>query len=275
FRLIEPPAGHYWADPALVEHAGRTWLFFEDWIYAESRGVIGVAEVHADGQLGPRETCLDTGRHLSYPHVFQHGGEFFMIPESGADQEIVLYRATDFPRRWTREHVLQRGLFAVDTTTLEHEGRWWFFPTVGERPGGEVELLLFSSDTLTGDWKAHPASPICSDVLRSRGAGAILTDGGRLLRPSQSCAPVYGHSLLFNEITTLDPRAYAERTLRTIRPTWADRLIGTHTYNRAGRHEVVDACDLIDAREALAVDASDGPRSRAPHPETDRARTER
>ena len=251
FRLIEPPPGHYWADPALVEHAGRTWLFFEDWIYAEERGVIGVAEVLDDGRLGPHQTCLDTGRHLSYPHVFRHGGEHFMIPESGADHEVVLYRATDFPRRWKREHVLQRGLFAVDTTALEHEGRWWFFATVGERPGGEVELLLFSAEALTGEWKAHPASPICSDVLRSRGAGAILTDAGRLVRPSQSCAPVYGHSLLFNEITRLDPRAYAERTYRTIRPTWAPGLIGTHTYNRAGRHEVVDACDLIDAGAAL------------------------
>ena len=251
FRLLEPPQGHYWADPALVEHAGRTWLFFEDFIYAERRGVVGVAEVFPDGTLGPHETCLDTGRHLSYPHVFQHGGEHFMIPESGADHEVVLYRSTDFPRGWKRERVLQRGLFAVDTTALEHEGRWWFFATVGERPGGEVELLLFSADSLTGEWAFHPANPICSDVLRSRGAGAILTDGGRLVRPSQGCAPVYGHSLLFNEITRLDPRGYAERTVRTIRPTWAPELIGTHTYNRAGRHEVVDACDLIDARDAL------------------------
>ncbi|HZX41242.1 MAG TPA: hypothetical protein VFE93_05335, partial [Myxococcaceae bacterium] len=81
--------------------------------------------------------------------------------------------------------------------------------------------------------------------------GAILTDGGRLVRPSQSCAPVYGHSLLFNEITLLNACDYAEQTVRTIRPTWAPGLIGTHTYNRAGRHEVADACDLIDARDAL------------------------
>jgi len=206
-----------------------------------------VAEVMADGRLGSAETCLDTGRHLSYPHVFRHAGEHFMIPESGADHEVVLYRATEFPHRWTREHVLQRGLFAVDTTALEHEGRWWFFATVGERPGGEVELMLFSSDTLTGAWTLHPASPVCSDVLRSRGAGAILGDAGRLLRPSQSCAPVYGHSLRFNEILRLNPREYAERTVRTIGPTWADGLIGTHTFNRAGRHEAVDACDLLPA----------------------------
>ena len=211
-----------------------------------------MAEVFPDGTLGPHETCLDTGRHLSYPHVFEHAGEHFMIPESGADHEVVLYRSTDFPRGWKRERVLQRGLFAVDTTGLEHEGRWWFFATVGERPGGEVELLLFSAESLTGEWTLHPANPICSDVLRSRGAGAILTDGGRLVRPSQSCAPVYGHSLLFNEITTLNPRDYAERTYRTIRPTWARGLIGTHTYNRAGRHEAVDACDWLDARAALS-----------------------
>lgn len=251
FRILEPPPGHYWADPALIEHSGRTWLFFEDWIYAESRGVIGVAEVLEDGQLGPPEASLDTGRHLSYPHVFRHQGEIFMIPESGADHEVVLYRAVDFPRRWKREHVLQRGPFAVDTTALEHQGRWWFFTTVGERLGGEVELLLCSADSLTGRWSLHPANPICSDVLRSRGAGAILSSGGRLVRPSQSCAPVYGHSLLFNEITRLDPREYAEQTYRTIRPTWAPRLVGTHTYNRGGGHEVVDACDLIDARDAL------------------------
>jgi len=28
-------------------------------------------------------------------------------------------------------------------------------------------------------------------------------------------------------------------------------LLGTHPYNRAGRHEMVDACDLIDARDTV------------------------
>jgi len=70
FRWIEPPAGHYHADPFLFDHQAERWLFFEDYRYAEQRAVIACAEIGADGAVGESVAVLDSGSHLSYPCVF-------------------------------------------------------------------------------------------------------------------------------------------------------------------------------------------------------------
>jgi len=244
FSWIESPMGHFYADPFLVARGGRTWLFFEDFVYAESRGVISCAEVLPNGSLGPVQRSLERDYHLSYPLVFEHGGEMFMVPESGRNGTIELYCASEFPYRWKLEKVLHR-LNAVDTTVWREDGRWWFFTTVFESPGDCVTLLLFHADSLTGDWTYHPANPIHTDVRRARGAGAIFSAGGHRFRPSQDSSKRYGYSFTLNAIVTLTPEEYTERPLLTVDPSWHPGLVGTHSYAQSEDVEVVDGCALV------------------------------
>ncbi|MGH9611521.1 MAG: glucosamine inositolphosphorylceramide transferase family protein [Bryobacteraceae bacterium] len=239
FRFQESPKGHFWADPFLIQQDGKTYAFFEDYSYEEHRGVISCAEVQPDGGLGQAQVCLDTGTHLSYPMVFRHEGETYMIPESADCQNVVLYRATEFPYVWAPKKVLFEGVIALDTTAHRQNGLWWFFTTLAER-GGNAKLMLFYANSLTGKWQYHPANPISSNIRRARAAGRIIWDGSRLLRPSQDGAPAYGHSFSFNEILTLTKAEYRERVFREISPTWEKNLIGTHTYNSCPGFEVVD-----------------------------------
>lgn len=248
FRFQESPQGHFWADPFLIKQDGKTYAFFEDYSYAERRGVISCAEIHPDGGLGQPQICLDTGMHLSYPMVFQHEGETYLIPESADSRNVVLYRATEFPYAWKAEKVLFEGLVALDTTAHLHDGLWWFFTTLAER-GGNAKLMLFYADSLTGEWQYHPANPISSDIRRARAAGMIIRDGARLLRPSQDGAPAYGHSFSFNEILTLTRTEYRERVFREISPTWEKGLIGTHTYNSCPGFEIVDGRAVRPAKD--------------------------
>src|SRR5206468_2218577 len=159
FLWIPCPAGHFYADPFLIEHRGQIWLFYEDYSYAEKRGRICCAPVQPDLSLGPASSCLDLPYHLSYPFVFLHENDVFMIPESAANESVELWRATDFPQRWVLEKTLFRGS-AVDTTPLLHDGRWYFFTALVEPLGSAVFGALFSADTLTGDWVHHLSSPI-------------------------------------------------------------------------------------------------------------------
>jgi hypothetical protein len=243
FSWIDCPRGHYYADPFLIASGGTTWAFFEDFLYAESRGVISCAEVLSDGRLGPARRCLERDYHFSYPMVFQHDGEVFMIPESALNGTVELYRATAFPYEWKLEKVLRR-LEAVDTTVWYENGRSWFFAAIVEPAGHCVTLLLFHAASLTGEWVYHPANPIFNDVRTARGAGAIFSVDGRRFRPSQNCAPMYGHSFTLNEILTLTPEEYRERPVLTVEPSWSKGLIGTHTYSQSGAIEIVDACVL-------------------------------
>ena len=39
---LKPAKGEFWADPFLIERRGKTYVFFENYVYAEQRGKISV-----------------------------------------------------------------------------------------------------------------------------------------------------------------------------------------------------------------------------------------
>ena len=240
FRTIEAPQGHFYADPFLVEDEGKTWLFFEDYIYKTGRGNISCAEV-TNGEIGNAVLVLERPYHLSYPCVFRDGGEWFMIPETAANGTVELYRCLKFPHRWEL-HKKLFGASAVDTTLWVEDGVYWFFTSLREPRGRATQLWLFHTASLTGDWTAHPSNPISTDVRNSRGAGAIFRHNGKLFRPSQDCSRHYGYSFTLNEILTLTLGDYAEKAVVTVNPLWAEGLAATHSYSRAGEVEIIDGC---------------------------------
>jgi hypothetical protein len=251
FRWLDAPPGHYWADPFLIEHRGSTFLLFEDYDYERRHGSIRGAEVLHDGTLGPTFTCLDRGYRLSFPHVFDHDGETFMIPESLSDGTVTLYRARRFPDEWVQEKVLFRGN-ATDTSSWREGGRFYFFTTLHDRDDRGMKTFLFVADSLTDPWRLHPANPVSSDARHARSAGAVFRRQGRLFRPSQDCGPAYGHGLNLEEITTLSEDRYEERTWCTVDPRALPfSAIGVHTYNRCGDLETIDACLSLGPRLAL------------------------
>ncbi|WP_132032966.1 hypothetical protein [Aquabacter spiritensis] len=244
FRFIMAPNGHFYADPFLFAHEGRTFLFLEDFSYAESRGDIAVMDV-TDEVPDTARICLSTGSHLSYPFVFSHDGAIYMIPESLAAGEVALYRAEVFPDRWVKTHVLFRGA-VVDTTPWFENGVWYFFVTFIV-PGTEaVALHLFIADGLTEPWRPHPASPLSHDVRDARGAGRLFRQNGGLFRPAQDCSGTYGRAIRVFQVDALTPDTYAEHFVLEVGPDavpdFADRPAeGIHTYDDAGGFEVIDA----------------------------------
>ena len=239
FRWVQSPRGHFYADPFLFRHQGSTWLFFEDYDYRSRRGSIAAAAVLADGTLSPAVRVLERPYHLSYPCIFEDGGEVYMIPETREHGTVEMYRCKAFPREWelVREF-LQAS--AVDTTVWSEGGVHWFFVTMRERRGGGLQLWLFSSRGIEEDWQPHPVNPISTDIRSSRGGGAIFREGTRLMRPSQDCSGNYGRSFTLNEILVLNEREYRERPCGTVEAPLG--MIGTHTYGRLDGVEAIDGC---------------------------------
>jgi hypothetical protein len=240
FHWIESPRGHFYAYPFVWEHAGRTWVFFEDFLYGEDRGVISCAELTGGGTLGEVRRVLDRPYHLSFPHVMGCGTDIYMIPETGTKGTVELYRAVQFPFEWKLEKVLFEGANPLDTVVWYEDGLFWFFVTLVDTPDAGPQLFLFYAESLTGKWNYHPANPISMDVRRSRGAGTIFCIRGKRIRPSQDGSIAYGYACHLNEILRLTTKEYEERTVAEILPTWSPGLLGTHTYNRTGTVEVVD-----------------------------------
>lgn len=243
-RRVRASRNVYLADPWLVTTDHRTCLFAESYDYAASRGSIVVADVARDGQLSPFRPALERPYQLSYPCVFRFDSDHYMIPESRANRTLELYRAVEFPARWTLEAVLFDGVYAADPTVVAYANRLWLFVAMTEsaclRP--DDELFVFYADRPTGPWAAHQRNPVVADVRYARPAGAIFACGGTLIRPAQDCLRGYGHALSLRSIDRLSVSEYEEHEVaRITAESVGVRGCGVHTYARAGDIEAIDA----------------------------------
>ena len=242
FKLLLPPKDRFWADPFPVTQGDRHYVFVEELMFRTNKGHIAVLEVDRTGALQRTGIVLDKPYHLSYPFLFEWRGEQFMIPETGANRTIEVYRAKTFPDEWALEQVLMDNIFAVDATLLEHNGSWWMFATVA--PEGVIptdELCVFQAPTPLGPWRPHRRNPVKSDARCARPAGRFFRWGRHLYRPSQDCSGRYGAATVINRVDALNDREYRETAVGRIEPRWAPNLVGTHTLNSAPGITVADA----------------------------------
>jgi hypothetical protein len=254
----------FYSDPFPVEKDGRTYVFVEDLEHRLNRGVISVVEFDARGPIGTPRPVLDTGSHLSYPFVFEHGGEMWMVPESCSAATVDLYRAERFPDGWVKQATLVAGVVASDATLFEHEGRWWMFATVQDEGGSYSDALhLWSAPELTGPWTPHRRNPVLVDLATARPGGRIVKRGNKLIRPFQDCRNGYGAALGLAEITRLDDDGFEQRveTILQPGPLWPGRRL--HTLNRAGRLECIDGSAW--SRKFLLPPRSRRPQARVEH----------
>lgn len=232
----------FYADPFAFEWGGKSYLFVEEYPYATAKGIISVAELGPDGRLDTPRPVLVGPHHLSYPQVFAHDGEVYMIPESSSARELVLYRATQFPHAWTRESVLISGRRLNDMTLLFRDDRFWLIGTeqIGQGSASDT-MVAWSSRALNGPWTPHPLNPIRIDRSAARPGGRFVHHDGRTFLPVQDGAVTYGGGLGMIELLRLDEQAVHFGPLKPIAPgsAWPGR--GIHTLTRAGRLEVVDS----------------------------------
>jgi len=241
FNLISAPPGHFYADPFVFETEGEQYLFFEDYVRGQSKGVIACIQIDDPGFVGEPKVVLETDYHLSNPTIFRWEGQSYMLPETRDSGRISLFRAVDFPWRWEFDRVLIDSVWAVDPTLFEHAGKFWMFAGGVERNGLiDGELFLFFSDSPFGPWVGHPRNPVVADARRARPAGQVFTLQGQLVRPGQDCARRYGRAVVLNRIEVLSETQYRESPFLTLGSDWFPGNIGTHVLNQSANYQVVD-----------------------------------
>ena len=240
--LLAPPKGAFWADPFVVRRGDRYYVFFEEWLEEAGKAHISCIEIDAKGKASPPRKVLECDYHLSYPFTFEWQGTQYMIPETGDNRTVELWRAVEFPDKWELDRVLMRDIYAVDATLEEIDGRWWMFANVAPVEGASTwdELHLFYADSPLGPWRPHRRNPVKSDVRSARPAGRLIRVGNELYRPSQDCSASYGHGTVINRITRLDLDAFEEVEVARLHANWRRDLTGMHTINSAGGMTVVD-----------------------------------
>lgn len=241
-KQLDPPRDRYWADPMVVERDGQIYIFVEEFMNNTGRGRLACLTLNTQGQVITNQTILERPYHLSYPFIFEHRGKTYMIPETAQNRQSELYCCAKFPDQWEFVKPLMTAVYAVDSTLLNHEGRWWLFANIKAEEGASSwdELHLFwADDPLSTLWTPHPLNPVVSDASLARPAGPIFQHEGRLYRPSQDSSRGYGYAVNINRIEVLTETEYRETLVEKILPQGDLRAI--HTFSRAGGWIVIDA----------------------------------
>jgi hypothetical protein len=248
---VTPPPGHFWADPFLIERDGIIYVFFEEYDYAINRAWISVGEIRGD-KLVYLGKVIDAGYHMSFPFVFTHKGEIYMIPETAENRRVEIWRSIDFPMRWELHKTAFDGTDIADTTLHHHDGQWWMFANLSQTPDGDFcnELHVFMVDgPELNQITPHPENPVVIDSRTARNGGRMFYRGTRLFRPSQNNSyDIYGFGLNIMEVEELTPTRYRERLVRAAKPDFRSDVKALHHVDSAGDTFIIDICKPFGGR---------------------------
>ncbi len=231
------------ADPFLFERDGEVYCFYEEFPYDTRLGKIAVARLSDVGaeRLGD---ALVADHHLSFPFVFAHEGEIFLMPETMQAEQVEMWRCTDFPLGWELHATAFEGRQLADPVLFRQGDTWWLFANSCHDSFGDFssELSLFRVDG--PDLRQivpHPLNPVVVGSDVARGGGRVFESNGRLFRFSQdNSGDIYGYGLNLMEITELSHTGYEEHRAAHFTPDRIPGAVGCHHADAVAGRFVVD-----------------------------------
>jgi len=199
------------ADPFLFVTEDDDWhMFFE--VATDSGGVISHATSDDRGRTWAYDqVVLQRPYHLSFPYVFKWQGEYYMTTEEGRNNaKPRLYRAEEFPKKWTHETDLydptEYGHDITDHVLFRWEGKWWDLAGIGNSG-----LRAYYSDSLTGEYEPHENNPIVTDRKKAaRPAGRPIVREDDILMFYQDSVEFYGEKVRAYSISDLSPSSFQD-----------------------------------------------------------------
>ncbi len=241
---IENPKGHFFADPFVVTKNNRTVCFVEDYMYRENKGCIAAIEI-VDSKnykiLGP---VVMESFHMSFPYVFNHEGELYMVPETSESNSIRLYKCIDYPMMWEYQHDIMIDVDAADTMLFSHNNKYWMFSNISIDSDGDHSSKLmayYRESMLSGDWVAHENNPIVYNCSIGRNAGILNHKSNDVIRCRQKYGfNHYGAALTLARITDLSPSSFHEEEISEISPEFFENIDGCHHMHSDDNYTVYD-----------------------------------
>jgi hypothetical protein len=234
------------ADPFGLMREGTLHVLCEYFPY-RTKGDIRTFDYSPTGFTTQPELAIELPVHMSYPFLLEEAGEIYCIPETCAAREIALFRAVEFPRKWSKVGVLLEQFAGVDPIVFRHGGRWWLMCTEKGRDE-DLNLWVWHASDLLGPWKPHDLNPVKSDVRNARPGGMPFVHEGVLYRPAQDCSKTYGWRIAIQRVKTLTPSEFDEEPVTILEASANSPFpLGRHTLTPVG------GVVLIDGNRALLV----------------------
>lgn len=237
FKIIYPTDAEWYADPFLFEYKNEVWLFSEVMNYENGRGHIGVMKL---GEQNTFKTALAEPFHLSFPNVFAHDGNIYMLPETCFSNSLRLYRCIDFPCKWTLESVLLDDVRFVDTAVFDNDGQL-YLETFDKDSGGNrlfefniAEKRLLEIDSSAGNF------------VNRRPGGNFICGADGVYHALQNCDREYGEYLHIAKVERFDSDGLFENEITQVKvenlrlENHNLKFKRIHTFNSCKGYDVID-----------------------------------
>ncbi|WP_424494748.1 glucosamine inositolphosphorylceramide transferase family protein [Salinimicrobium sp. GXAS 041] len=136
----------YIADPFFIKEKDTFYIFVE----IKGRGNANIALLTSPNgkKYNYQGIVLDEPFHLSYPQVFKHKGALYMLPETKGSNNVLLYKAANFPYSWSISDTLVKDISLKDPSLLLSEDLNLIVAV-----DDATKQYMFTADSLTGNWK--------------------------------------------------------------------------------------------------------------------------
>ncbi|MDT0686836.1 glucosamine inositolphosphorylceramide transferase family protein [Autumnicola psychrophila] len=139
-------SGHYIADPFFIEDKDTFYLFVE--LKGENDADIALFTSAEGENYKYKGVVLDEDFHLSFPQVFKHNNEYYMLPETSQTGNVILYKSADFPYNWQKTDTLIKNRKLKDPAILLSKDLNLIVAV-----DDHMQQYMFTADSLTGLWK--------------------------------------------------------------------------------------------------------------------------
>lgn len=236
YSSVFPSNRFSYADPFVYQYNGKTAIFVELMDYYYGWGTIGVFEIINDRVSGFKEIIREN-YHMSFPNVFCHGNDIYMIPETYSDNGIHLYKCLEFPYKWEKLSDLITGVHLVDHALLDDDFTYVISYDIDRKCS---RFFSLNWDVM----KLEEFYPLGSHS-DERPGGSFYRSDNKLFRVIQDCQNRYGEYLKIYEVTELNKDKISEQLYKTVKiddlsfdkNTGFDRV---HQYSKSVDYEVVD-----------------------------------
>ncbi|WP_300438501.1 hypothetical protein [Christiangramia sp.] len=182
---ITSSSTRFLADPFLFYEDGIYYLFFE---HQEEEGPAKIALFQSPDGLNYsyKGNVIEESFHLSFPQIFKYKQDYYILPESAAINQVILYKAVNFPLEWKITDTLIKNIKLKDPAILMSD-------TINLITGIDENWnqQIFRSDSLFGKWDKDASFKI-KKGNEIRPAGNFFEVNGEWFIPFQNNKEGYG-----------------------------------------------------------------------------------
>lgn len=240
--VFRPPNDQFWADPFLIRHKQKLFIFFEKFYKKKNKGVICVCELKNNELINFKDIIVEP-YHLSYPMLFISNNKFFLVPESYQNKKIQFYESVKFPFKWKKINTLFNDEITADPTIFKYNRTFWIFINKTKDNLNDLNKKLYLYK-LSENFKKiipHKKNPVVSSLNGGRNAGNLFRLGKKIIRPGQiNTKKNYGYGINFYEIKKINLREYREKKVATIKSKNLNNCLGIHHFCKVDDNYIFD-----------------------------------